>query len=51
MAGLIEFCESGGDHDTEAFRFKLAHIDYELDTASMSRRRQINPDSSFSVLG
>ncbi|MGB1447744.1 MAG: NAD(P)/FAD-dependent oxidoreductase [Arenicellales bacterium] len=51
MAGLIEYCESGRDHDAEAFRFKLAHIDYELDTAGMSRRRQINPDSSFSVLG
>ena len=51
MAGLIEYCESGRDHDKEAFRFKLTHIDYELNTASMSRRRQINPDSSFSVLG
>ena len=51
MAGLIDYCESGNDHDGEAFRFELTHIDYELDTASMSRRREINPDSSFSVLG
>jgi len=51
MAGLIDHCESGNDHDSEAFRLKLTHIDYELDTATMSRRREINPDSSFSVLG
>ena len=51
MAGLIDYCESGNDHDSEAFRLKLTHIDYELDTATMSRRREINPDSSFSVLG
>jgi len=51
MAGLIDYCESGHDHDSKPFQFKLAHIDFELDTASMSRRREINPDSSFSVLG
>ena len=51
MAGLIDYCESGNDHDSDAFRLKLTHIDYELDTATMSRRREINPDSSFSVLG
>ena len=51
MAGLIDYCESGNDHDSEAFRLKLTHIDYELNTATMSRRREINPDSSFSVLG
>ena len=51
MAGLIDYCESGRDHDSEPFQFKLTHIDFELDTASMSRRREINPDSSFSVLG
>jgi len=51
MAGLIDYCESGRDHDSEPFQFKLMHIDFELDTASMSRRREINPDSSFSVLG
>ena len=51
MSGLIDYCESGRDHDREPFQFKLRHIDFELDTASMSRRREINPDSSFSVLG
>ena len=51
MAGLIDYCESGNNHDSEPFQFGLSHIDFELDTAGMSRRRQINPDSSFSVLG
>ena len=51
MAGLIEYCEAGNDHDTNPFQFSLEHIDYSLDTGEMSRLRRINPDSSFSVLG
>ena len=51
MAGLIEYCESGGDHDRNPFQFPLRHIDYVLNTGEMSRLREINPDSSFSVLG
>ena len=36
--------------EVEGFKTK-AHIDFVLDTATMSRLRKINPDSSFSVLG
>ena len=51
MAGLIEYCESGNDHDQKPFQYPLEHLDFVLDTATMSRLREINPDSSFSVLG
>lgn len=51
MAGLIDYCEAGNDHDRHPLQFGLAHIDFVLDTATMSRLRKVNPDSSFSVLG
>ena len=51
MAALIEYCESGNDHDAQPLQHRLDNIDYVLDTASMSRRREINTESSFSVLG
>jgi sarcosine oxidase subunit beta len=51
MAGLIDYCETGNDHDRHPLQFDLTHIDFVLDTATMSRLRKINPDSSFSVLG
>ena len=51
MTGLIDYCEGGHDHDRDPFQLKLAHLDYVLDTGTMSRLREVNPDSSFSVLG
>ena len=51
MAGLIEYCEGGADHDSEPLQFKLEHVEHSFDTGSVSRLREINPDSSFSVLG
>ena len=51
MAQLVEYCESGKDHDRDPMQFRLSHIDYVLNTSNMSRLREINPESSFSVLG
>ena len=51
MAQLVEYCESGRDHDRDPMQFQLSHIDYVLNTSNMSRLREINPESSFSVLG
>ncbi len=51
MADLIEACEAGRDHDTDPLDFHLKHIDHTISIGFFSRRRQINPDSSFSVLG
>ncbi len=51
MAGLVDYCEAGNDHDATPMPLKLTHLDYTVDTGSFSRRREINQDSSFSVLG
>ena len=51
MAELISACEQGRDHDREPVQFHLAHIDRTIDVGFYSRRREINPESSFSVLG
>ena len=51
MAQLVEYCESGNDHDRNPMQLQLRNIDYVLDTATMSRLRAIDPESSFPVLG
>ncbi len=51
MAALIDHCEGGRDHDTDPLRFQLEHIGREVDVGFYSRRREVNPESSFSVLG
>ena len=51
MAALIDYCEGGTDHDAEPLQFHLKHIDRSIDVGFYSRRREINADSSFSVLG
>ncbi|MEM1382977.1 MAG: FAD-binding oxidoreductase [Pseudomonadota bacterium] len=51
MAALIDHCEKGGDHDTQPLQFTLPHIDRQIDVGFYSRKRPINKESSFSVLG
>jgi sarcosine oxidase, subunit beta len=51
MAALIDYCEAGNDHDANPLKFRLEKVGHELDLASFSRLREINKDSSFSVLG
>ncbi|HBK77682.1 MAG TPA: FAD-dependent oxidoreductase [Gammaproteobacteria bacterium] len=51
MSALIDYCESGNDHDQIPLQFALGNVDHVLDTSTMSRLREINPESSFSVLG
>ena len=51
MAELVEACEAGHDHDEDPVTFRLRHIDREISLGFYSRRREINSDSSFSVLG
>jgi sarcosine oxidase subunit beta len=51
MAELILACEAGRDHDRDPMPFRLEHLDREIDVGFYSRRREINPESSFSVLG
>ena len=51
MAALIEQVEAGRDHDAEPVQFHMAYTDRTIDVGFYSRRRTINPESSFSVLG
>ena len=51
MAAMIDYVEGGGDQDAAPLKFKLKHLDHAIDTATFSRLRAINQDSTFSVLG
>ena len=51
MAELIEQCEGGHDHDSKPLQFQLKHTGRVLDVGCYSRLREINRDSSFSVIG
>ena len=51
MAGLITECEAGRDHDLDPVTFHLRYTDRTVSLGFYSRRREINRDSSFSLLG
>ncbi len=51
MASLIEACEAGHDHDATPLTFHLDYIDKDISLGAFSRKRQINRNSSFSVIG
>ena len=51
MAALIQACEGGRDHDADPVTFHLKHVDRTVSLGFYSRNREINPESSFSVLG
>lgn len=51
MATLIEACENGADHDKDPVEFHLENIEQKVSIGFYSRNREINQDSSFSVLG
>ncbi|HJP20304.1 MAG TPA: FAD-dependent oxidoreductase [Alphaproteobacteria bacterium] len=51
MAALIDYCEAGNDHDAQPLKFRLPYIDRDTDVGFYSRKREINRESSFSVLG
>ncbi|MCP5072722.1 MAG: FAD-binding oxidoreductase [Rhodobacteraceae bacterium] len=51
MVQLIDACEAGHDHDKLSTRYQLEHVDHMIDLATFSRKREVNQDSSFSVLG
>ena len=51
MAALIAYCEAGNDHDRSPLQFHLPYIDRDIDAGFYSRKREINAESSFSVLG
>ena len=51
MAALISYCEGGADHDSVPFQFELPYLKRPIDAGFYSRKRKINNESSFSVLG
>ena len=51
MAYLIEKVEAGHDHDRNPVQYPLKYIQRHLNMRSFSRLREINPESSFSVIG
>jgi sarcosine oxidase subunit beta len=51
MAALIDYCEGGKDHDTDPMQFTLPYIQREVSAGFYSRNREVNPESSMSVIG
>ena len=51
MAALVDYCENGNDHDTNPVQFTLPYIQRDINVGFYSRKRPINQESSFSVLG
>ena len=51
VAGLVDACENGRDQDEDPFRFTGPYTGVVLDSGFYSRLREVNRDSSFSVLG
>lgn len=51
MSELIQHCENGKDHDTDPLQYRMKYINHTLNIGFFSRNREINKDSSFSVIG
>ena len=51
MAGLIDACEKALDHDADPFQFYMKYTRRNLNVGFFSRNREINKNSSFSVIG
>ncbi len=51
MAELIDACEKGQDHDADPVQVKTVYTGLTLNMGFYSRKREINPESSFSVNG
>jgi len=51
MSELIDKVENGHDHDREPVTFTMRYTQRECDIGFFSRNREINRDSSFSVIG
>lgn len=51
MTHLITCCEAGHDHDADPVQFDLERINRRISLGVYSRKRAINRESSFSVIG
>ncbi|MFN3259804.1 MAG: NAD(P)/FAD-dependent oxidoreductase [Pikeienuella sp.] len=51
MAKLVAECEGGRDHDADPVSFRFENVGMDCSIGFFSRNREINPNSTFSVLG
>lgn len=51
MAALVQAADAGQEHDKDPVQFYLEHAKYNLSLDCYSRNREINSESSFSVIG
>lgn len=51
MAELIDACEQGHNHDSDPVRVTGPYTGLTINAGAFSRRREINPNSSFTVRG
>ena len=51
MKALIDYEAGGNDHDKDPLVFDLPNVDHKLNLRFCSRNREINRESSFSVVG
>ncbi|MBY8975018.1 FAD-binding oxidoreductase [Rhodobacteraceae bacterium NNCM2] len=51
MTALVAYCEAGNDHDAAPLTFTLPYLQRVVNVGFYSRKRPINEESSFSVLG
>ena len=51
MAALIDYCEAGTNHDKTPLNYLMPYTDRSINVGFYSRKRPINEESSFSVVG
>ncbi|MBU8910454.1 MAG: FAD-binding oxidoreductase [Desulfobacterales bacterium] len=51
LTEIIQQVEDGYDHDAQPLEYKLPHLGLTIATSVFHRKREINPNSSFSVVG
>jgi len=51
MAELITACEAGQDHDADPVQVTYDYTGWQANIGFFSRNREVNPESSFTVMG
>jgi len=51
LLAIISACEDGRDHDIQPVQMTLPRTGHTIDLSHYSRKRHVNKDSSFSVMG
>lgn len=51
MDRIIDAVENGHDHDNDPVHYVCPHTGHDLNLGSFSRKREINPDSTGTVMG